>query len=145
MGLLRLGFITELLSKPIRYGYMNGIAFTVLVSQLPKIFAIRVEDTGPLRELVLLGQALVAGQVNWYSAAVGAGSLVLILALKRFERVPGILIAVIVATLCVILFDLDQMGVKVLGSIPQGLPAFAVPWASGLDFVKIVAVAARWR
>jgi MFS superfamily sulfate permease-like transporter len=143
MGLLRLGFITELLSKPIRYGYMNGIAFTVLVSQLPKIFAIRVEDTGPLRELVLLGQALVAGQVNWYSAAVGAGSLVLILALKRFERVPGILIAVIVATLCVILFDLDQMGVKVLGSIPQGLPAS--PWASGLDFVKIVAVAARWR
>ncbi|WP_186426733.1 SulP family inorganic anion transporter [Cupriavidus metallidurans] len=139
MGLLRLGFITELLSKPIRYGYMNGIAFTVLVSQLPKIFAIRVEDTGPLRELVLLGQALVAGQVNWYSAAVGAGSLVLILALKRFERVPGILIAVIVATLCVIMFGLDQMGVKVLGSIPQGLPAFAVPWASGLDFVKIVA------
>src|SRR4029453_2956344 len=50
-GLLRLGFVTELLSKPIRYGYMNGIALTVLVSQLPKIFAIKVETAGPLRDL----------------------------------------------------------------------------------------------
>ncbi len=138
MGLLKLGFITELLSKPIRYGYMNGIALTVLVSQLPKLFAIRVEDAGPLTELVELGKAVAAGGTNWYSFAVGAGSLVLILALKRFERVPGILIAVAVATLAVTVFDLDRMGVKVLGTIPQGLPAFAIPWASGLDFVKIV-------
>lgn len=50
LGLLRLGFITELLSKPIRYGYMNGIALTVLISQLPKLFGIRVDDAGPLRE-----------------------------------------------------------------------------------------------
>ena len=138
MGLLRLGFITELLSKPIRYGYMNGIALTVLVSQLPKLFAIRIEDSGPLRELVQLGQALAAGKANWYSFAVGAGCLVLVLLLKRYERVPGILIAVIVATLSVIFFDLDHAGVKVLGSIPQGLPVFAVPWVTDADLVKIV-------
>jgi len=63
---------------------------------------------------------------------------VLILALKRFERVPGILIAVVLATLCVSVFKLDAMGVKVLGTIPQGLPAFVIPWASGVDVVKIV-------
>ena len=45
-GLLRLGFITELLSKPIRYGYMNGIALTVLISQLPKLFGFSIEATG---------------------------------------------------------------------------------------------------
>jgi len=138
MGLMRLGFVAELLSKPIRYGYMNGIAFTVLVSQLPKLFAISIEDAGPLREMLSLGGAILAGQIHWYSFAVGAGSLVVILALKRFERVPGILIAVVVATLVVSVFDLDQQGVKVLGKTPQGLPAFVVPWLEGVDLVKIV-------
>ncbi|PVX84813.1 high affinity sulfate transporter 1 [Paraburkholderia unamae] len=138
MGLLRLGFITELLSKPIRYGYMNGIALAVLISQLPKLFAVSVEEQGPIRDLLNLFQAVARGEANWYSFAVGAGSLVLILVLKRFERVPGILIAVIVATLAVSLFHLDSLGVKVLGKIPQGLPALSLPWANNLDLVKIV-------
>lgn len=138
MGLLRLGFITELLSKPIRYGYMNGIALTVLVSQLPKLFAISIDDAGPLRELVWLGRAIVNGQIHWYSFLVGAGSLILILLLKRFDRVPGILIAVILATAAVHLFRLDEQGVRVLGEIPQGLPSFAWPWLSNADLVKIL-------
>jgi high affinity sulfate transporter 1 len=137
-GLLKLGFVTELLSKPIRYGYMNGIALTVLISQLPKLFAISLEDQGPLRDIVNLVKAIAAGQANWYSFAVGAGSLVLILLLKRFDKVPGILIAVVLATLCVSVFQLDRAGVKVLGTIPQGLPAFSLPWASGVDIVRIV-------
>src|SRR6201995_904593 len=130
-GVARLGFVTELLSKPIRYGYMNGIALTVLISQLPKLFAISLEDQGPLRDIVNLVKAIAAGQANWYSFAVGAGSLVLILLLKRFDKVPGILIAVVLATLCVSVFQLDRAGVKVLGTIPQGLPALSLPWASG--------------
>ncbi|MCO4888239.1 sulfate permease [Cupriavidus sp. WGtm5] len=138
MGLLRLGFITELLSKPIRYGYMNGIALTVLVSQLPKLFAISIDEGGPLREILALGRAILDGQTNWYSFAVGAGSLVLILLLKRFERLPGILIAVVLATIAVSVFGLDRAGVKVLGPIPQGLPQLALPWLSGADLVKIV-------
>ncbi|EUC12626.1 SulP family inorganic anion transporter [Paraburkholderia hospita] len=138
MGLLRLGFITELLSKPIRYGYMNGIALTVLISQLPKLFAISFDDRGPLRDLLALGAAIAAGKTNWYSFAVGAGSLVLILLLKRFEKVPGILIAVVLATLSVIVFDLDSVGVKVLGKIPQGLPSFTLPWVGDADLVRIL-------
>jgi high affinity sulfate transporter 1 len=138
MGLLRLGFITELLSKPIRYGYMNGIALTVLISQLPKLFGISIEDQGPIRDLLNLGRAIAAGRANWYSFAVGAGTLVLILLLKRFRRFPTILLAVVLATLCVTVFRLDSVGVKVLGTIPQGLPVFAVPWATNADLVKIV-------
>ncbi|GJH26408.1 SulP family inorganic anion transporter [Caballeronia novacaledonica] len=137
-GLLKLGFVTELLSKPIRYGYMNGIALTVLISQLPKLFAISIEDRGPLRDLFELVKAIAAGQSNWTSFAVGAGSLALILLLKRFDKVPGILIAVVLATLCVMVFHLDRDGVKVLGTIPQGLPALSLPWASGADIVRIV-------
>ncbi|WP_051453973.1 SulP family inorganic anion transporter [Paraburkholderia caribensis] len=138
MGLLRLGFITELLSKPIRYGYMNGIAIAVLISQLPKLFAVSIDEAGPLRDLLSLGAAIADGKANWYSFAVGAGSLALILFLKRFEKVPGILIAVILATLSVSVLHLDSLGVKVLGKIPQGLPSFVLPWASGADLVKIV-------
>ncbi|WP_250478357.1 SulP family inorganic anion transporter [Caballeronia sp. INML1] len=137
-GLLKLGFVTELLSKPIRYGYMNGIALTVLISQLPKLFAISIDDQGPLRDLLTLSEAIAAGQANWTSFAVGAGSLVLILLLKRFDKVPGILVAVVLATVCVTVLHLDREGVKVLGTIPQGLPAFSLPWASGADFFRIV-------
>jgi len=73
IGVLRLGFVTELLSKPIRYGYMNGIALTVLISQLPKLLGFSIDGTGPLRDVVRIIQNILDGQVNWMSFAVGAG------------------------------------------------------------------------
>ncbi|WP_321796927.1 SulP family inorganic anion transporter [Caballeronia sp. J97] len=137
-GWLKLGFVTELLSKPIRYGYMNGIALTVLISQLPKLFAISIDDRGPLRDFASLAKGIAEGRSNWYSFAVGAASLALILLLRRFDKVPGILIAVVLATLCVKVFQFDRLGVKVLGAIPQGLPALSLPWLSDADFIRIV-------
>ncbi|SEI83612.1 high affinity sulphate transporter 1 [Azotobacter beijerinckii] len=137
-GLLRLGFVTELLSKPIRYGYMNGIALAVLISQLPKLFGISIDGRGPLQDVLQLGQAILAGEANWYSFAVGAGCLALILLLKPFKRLPGILVAVILATLAVSFFDLHEVGVKVLGELPQGLPAFTVPWLSDVDWIEVL-------
>ena len=137
-GVFRLGFVTELLSKPIRYGYMNGIALTVLVSQMPKLFGISIDSHGPGQDIWALASAIIADRSNWYSFAVGAGSLALILLLKPFKQVPGILIAVVLATLVVGFFDLDQQGVKVLGQLPQGLPGFALPWLSGVDLMSVL-------
>jgi MFS superfamily sulfate permease-like transporter len=117
---------------------MNGIALTVLISQLPKMFGIGIETQGPGRDLWHLATAVVGGQTHWPSLAIGAGSLALILALKRFPRVPGLLIAVVLATLAVGVFDLADAGVKVLGDLPQGLPHFVLPWLSGVDFVAVV-------
>ena len=71
-GAARLGFITELLSKPIRYGYMNGIALTVLISQLPKLFGFSIEGDGPLRKLWAIAKAVLGGRANWTAFAVGA-------------------------------------------------------------------------
>ena len=71
-GVARLGFITELLSKPIRYGYMNGIALTVLISQLPKLFGFSIESEGPLRNLWAITEGVVGGKVNWTAFAVGS-------------------------------------------------------------------------
>src|SRR6476619_4335138 len=106
IGVLRLGFITELLSKPIRYGYMNGIALTVLISQLPKLFGFSINGVGPLRDLTQIVQGILGGKANWTSFSVGAGTLAVILLLKGSKRVPGILIAVVGATVVVGAMDL---------------------------------------
>ena len=136
-GLGRLGFITELLSKPIRYGYMNGIALTVLVSQLPKLFGFSIEGEGPLRKIWAIGKAILNGEANWTAFAVGAGTLAVILLLKNNKRVPGILIAVVGATLAVSALDLGAR-VSVLGPLPQGLPAFTIPEIRYDDIIPVI-------
>ena len=137
-GILKLGFITELLSKPIRYGYMNGIALTVLISQLPKLFGFSIEADGPMRSSWAILTAIADGAINWTAFGVGAGVLVVILALKRSKLLPGVLIAVIGATVVVGVFDLSSQGVKVLGSLPQGLPAFSLPWIGVADLGPVL-------
>jgi high affinity sulfate transporter 1 len=127
-GLARLGFITELLSKPIRYGYMNGIALTVMLSQIPKLFGFSVSEPGPMRQAWGIMQGVLAGRTNAAAFAIGASTLALILLLKRWPRVPGLLIAVVAATLVVALSGLaSSAGVQVLGPLPPGLPALRVP------------------
>ena len=137
-GLFRLGFITELLSKPIRYGYMNGIALTVLISQLPKLFGFSIDGKGPVDDVVQIVRAVAEGRTNWTSFAIGAAVLVAILVLKRWPRIPGLLLAVVGATVVVSAFDLaNSHAVKVLGSVPQGLPTFAWPMVSLADLRAI--------
>ena len=138
-GLARLGFITELLSKPIRYGYMNGIALTVLISQLPKLFGFSIESDGPLRNLWAIAQAILDGKTNWAAFAIGAVTLAIIIFLKNNKRIPGILVAVAGATIIVGAFDLAaRAGVTVLGPLPQGLPAFVIPWIDYSDLVPVL-------
>src|SRR5690242_5671570 len=139
-GIARLGFVTELLSKPIRYGYMNGIALTVLISQLPKLLGFSIESEGPLRDLWAIAGGIGDGKTNWVACAVGVATLIVILLLKDNKRVPGILIAVVGATLLVAALDLGtRYGVKVLGPLPQGLPAFSIPWISTSDLASVLA------
>jgi high affinity sulfate transporter 1 len=139
VGVMRLGFITELLSKPIRYGYMNGIALTVLISQLPKLFGFSISIDGPLRGLWAIGEAILAGRTNWVTFAIGIATLAIILLLKNNKRIPSILIAVVGATAIVGLLDLSsRAGVSVLGPLPQGLPAFTIPWISYSDLIPVL-------
>ena len=127
-GVARLGFVTELLSKPIRYGYMNGIALTVLLSQVPKMFGFSIDAQGPLRQIVAIAREVLAGHTNMVALAIGAGTLALILLLKRWPRVPGVLIAVVSATVTVGALHLAaHAGVTVLGPLPQGLPKPHLP------------------
>jgi high affinity sulfate transporter 1 len=138
-GAARLGFVTELLSKPIRYGYMNGIALTVLLSQIPKLLGFSVDAQGPLRQAVAIVQQITAGRTNVAATALGASTLLVILLLKRHPRLPGILIAVVAATVVVAGFDLaGHAGVAVLGPLPQGLPTLTPPLIRLADLVPVL-------
>src|SRR6201982_200606 len=139
IGVSRLGFVTELLSKPIRYGYMNGIALTVLISQLPKLFGFSIDGVGPLRDLVRIAEGILNGQANWTSFTVGASTLAAILLLKPYKRIPGLLLAVVAATIVVDILNLNATaGVKVLGPLPQGLPSFVLPMISYAHLGKVI-------
>ena len=137
--LARLGFITELLSKPIRYGYMNGIALTVLLSQIPKLLGFSVDASGPGRQAWAIVQGVFTGSVNGVALAIGGGALALILMLKRWPRVPGLLIAVVCAHRRGRRFDLaTSAGVVVLGPLPQGLPAPRLPIVGFDDLMPVL-------
>jgi len=139
-GLLRLGFITDLLSKPIRYGYLNGIALTVLVGQLPKLFGFSISADGLIKEAQAFVTGLMTGETNWVALAIGVVSLAIIFLLKRFPRFPGILVAVVVATVVVGVFNLaSRAGVPVVGVLPQGLPSFTLPFVTVKDMATLVA------
>lgn len=138
-GVARLGFVTELLSKPIRYGYMSGIALTVLISQLPRLLGFSVEGDAPLATLKAIAVSVMEGKTHATTLMVGAGTLAVILLLKGRRRVPGILIAVVGATVVVGVLGLAaREGVPVLGALPQGLPAFGIPWVTAADIGPVL-------
>ena len=138
-GIARLGFITELLSKPIRYGYMNGIALDR--TDQPAAQALRLLDRERRAAAKPVGHR--PGDPGRQSQLDGfrrsAGTLAVILLLKNSKRVPGILVAVVGATVIVGALDLGaRAGISVLGPLPQGLPAFAIPWINFDDIVPVL-------
>src|SRR5262249_18784154 len=112
------------------------------VDQLPKLLGFPVKADGVIPRVVAIAGGVAEGHTNAVAALLGGGTLVVILALKRFVRVPGILIPVAAATLAVGAWGLDQrFGVKVLGSLPRGLPTFQLPLL-GLNDIGTLATAA---
>jgi high affinity sulfate transporter 1 len=127
-GVVKLGFVTELLSRPVQLGYLYGIAVTILVGQLPRLCGFSIEGAGLLTEIRDFAQGVAAGRVNRAALAVGLTGIVVILVLRRLWRtVPGVMVAVVVGIAAVALFDLDEQGVEVLGVLPKGLPTLALP------------------
>lgn len=127
-GVFRLGFVADLLSKPTQVGYMNGLALTILVSQLPKLFGFSVEGDGLVDEASAFARAVRDGQTVGAALAIGLASLAMILVLQRLWPVfPGVLAAVLLSITAVVVLDLDEHGVKVVGELPSGFPPFTIP------------------
>ena len=131
-GLVKFGFITDLLSKPIRIGYLNGIALTVLIGQLPKILGFSVSGNNFLQETNGLLQGITGGQINGTSLMIGLSCLIIILGCRQwFSKIPGVLIAVAGATMISSWLNLSATAnIAVVGPLPQGLPQFQIPSVS---------------
>ena len=127
-GIAKLGFVADLLSKPTQIGYMNGLALTILIGQLPKLFGFSTDANGLINEASAFVHGLASGEAVGASVAIGLVSLGLILALERWlPRVPGVLVAVIVAIAAASVFDLASHGVSLVGTLPKGFPPLTVP------------------
>ena len=132
MGLGRLGFVADLLSKEVQVGYMNGLGIMIIVSQLPKLFGFSTDAGGFIDQLVAFFRGL--DQTSVTTLIVGVACLALLLALPRVaHRVPAVLIAVVGATIVSAVLGLAEEGVKTVGSLPQGVPSPAFPWTSFAD------------
>ena len=121
LGIGKLGFVADLLSKEVQVGYMMGLGVTIVVGQLPKLFGFSTDGDDFIEDV----KAFVSGldQRNRDTLIVGVAALALMLVLPRFtSRIPAVLITVILSTLAVSVFDLTSKGVTTVGSLPQGFP-----------------------
>ncbi|MFF4038809.1 SulP family inorganic anion transporter [Streptomyces sp. NPDC001816] len=127
-SMAKLGFVADLISKPTMIGYMNGLALTILIGQLPKLLGFKVEADTLIGECVGLVEKLAAGAVVPAAAAVGIGGVVLLLVLqRRLPKVPAVLVMVVLAIGAAAVFELGAHGVGLVGVLPKGFPPFTVP------------------
>jgi high affinity sulfate transporter 1 len=127
-GIAKLGFVADLLSKPTMIGYMNGLALTILVGQLPKLFGFSIDANGFIHELKGFVNGVADGKTVTAALAVGVLGLVTIGVLQRaLPKIPGVLVAVVISILAANLFHLGEHGVKLVGTLPQGFPPLTLP------------------
>jgi high affinity sulfate transporter 1 len=139
-GLGKLGFVADLLSKPTMIGYMNGLAVTIVVGQLPKLFGFSVEGDGFIKELRGFVDGLSRGDTVTAALAVGLFGLAVIAAFRRWvPKVPAVLPAVILSILATSLFNLSDHGVSLVGTLPRGFPPFTIPHVRYSDLGLLIA------
>ena len=137
-GLGHLGFVADLLSKPTQIGYMNGLALTIVVGQLPKLFGFSVDADGLIEEAKAFVTGVADQLVTPPPPTIGVLSLVGILLMQRLmPKIPAVLVVVVLAALAVNLLDLQDDGVKTIGVLPQGFPPFTIPTVAWGDLPEL--------
>ena len=132
LGLGKLGFVADLLSSEVQVGYMNGLAITIIVGQLPKLFGFSTDADSFVDELRAFVNHIDETEVA--ALLVGVGVLLVLLVLPRITRiVPAVLVAVAGATILSAVLDLASEGVSTVGALPSGLPHPSLPWSSLSD------------
>ena len=136
----KLGFVADLLSKPTMIGYLNGLALTILASQLPKLFGFSVDADDLIGDLTGFVQGLADGEAVPASVAVGLSGVVLVVVVQRlWPKVPAVLVMVLLAIAAAVAFDLADHGVDLVGVLPEGFPPFTVPSVDRSDLGPLMA------
>ncbi len=135
-GFARFGFVTELLSMPVRIGYLNGIAVVVILGQLPKLLGVSAPSEMPMGKLVDLARAL--GEVDRVTATLGAGSLVVLVGLRVAARMIPRSLVVVVASIAVVEVFGPFDGLELVGALPTGFPVPSVPRLQWGDLDAVV-------
>ncbi len=139
-GVAKLGMVADLLSKPTQIGYMNGLALTIVVGQLPKLFGFSVDADGLVAEVQGFVHGVADGETVPAALAVGCFALAVILVLQQwFRKLPAVLVAVLVSIAATAVFGLAARGVTLVGVLPQGLPPFTIPHVSASDLPLLAA------
>ena len=139
-GLLHLGLLTDLLSTPIRIGYLNGIALTVIVSQLPKLFGFSTDADGLVPEAIAFAQGVANGDAHALTLGVGIAALAIMVVARLMDRAAvGIVLATVATTVVTAVVGLAAAGVDVVGAMPQGLPRLAIPAVGFGDLTAMLA------
>jgi high affinity sulfate transporter 1 len=134
----KLGFIADLISKPTMIGYMNGLALTILIGQLPKLFGFKVEASGLIAEFIGFVEGLAKGEAVPAAAVTGIAGILLILVLQRWlPKVPAVLIMVLLAIAATTVFDLAGHGVSLVGVLPKGFPPLTIPHVGVADLAPL--------
>jgi high affinity sulfate transporter 1 len=139
-GIGKLGFVADLISKPTMIGYLNGLAVTIMVGQLPKLFGFSVDADGFFGDLLGFVRGVAGGETVPAALAIGLGGLVVILMLQRLlPRIPGVLVVVVLSIGAAAVLGLGDRGVDLVGPLPQGFPPLAVPLISLSDVPLLLA------
>ncbi|WP_081071688.1 SulP family inorganic anion transporter [Burkholderia cepacia] len=132
LGTLRLGFVTDLLSRPIQYGYLNGIAIALAIGRLPELLGMPAAGGDVFSSVPPIVHALAEGRFSTDAALLGSGALATIFLMKRvMPRAPGVLIAVLAATVVAHVWPLH--GIATVGTLPAGAPVPHLPVVSVAD------------
>ena len=140
LGLGKLGFVADLLSSEVQVGYMNGLAITIVVSQLPKLFGFSTDGDDFIEDVRGFLQGL--DQTDAATLVMGVAVLVVLLGLPRLTtKVPAVLVAVVGATVVSALLGLSDDGVATVGVLPAGVPSPSLPWTSASDIGPLLVAA----
>ncbi len=126
MGFMRLGFLSNFLSRPVVSGFTSAAALVIAISQLKHFFGLEITTNNTLKTLqAIFGQL---SETNFYDLSVGLGAVLVILGLKKLSgKVPAAMVVVILSIVGIFFFMVNETDVHIVGEIPKGLPAFKMP------------------
>lgn len=140
-GLFRMGFLVNFLSQPVISGYTSSAAIIIGLSQLKHLLGVDMPSSNLIHEIAQ-NTVVNIDQSHIITVVIGVLGIILISLLKKMNKaLPGALIIVVIGIVAVAMFDLEDLGVKIVGTVPGGLPAFKVPEITSQEIVDLLPLA----